>query len=676
MSGAARRALAAALALLFPLSCASPGPRSADPDRPRGPVLGDVDVEFRGNDTLWGFTLRRALSDFKDRPLEPGVIEDAAFALERYYGTRGFPFAKVSAKLGHEEGEVEPVVFFRIEEGARTEIASVRFMGNRRFKTEELEASLVARVYRWYEPHYIVEDELDDDAARLHDRYVVAGYIDARIGRIVSFDAGREAARVIWTIDEGDHYMLEGVEVTGQEAFDEAVLVRQTGLRRGVDFYPRRAVEVRDAIRDYYRDHGYAFAKVEVATEIDRAARTAIVRAHVAENGIWRYGRVGIRGNQVTQDSIIERELKLTPNALFSQQEIRAAEKRLYALGLFERVTTDVEPTPGRPGATDVTFDLLERPAGAVKFGLGYGSFDYVRASLAGSYDNLFGRALRVDARVTGSIRGIDSNVGFRDRALLGTPFRLDIDGYYVNRDVEVFTIERLGGTTFISFPVLPAVRLATGLRLEESTVTNVPTGAIVANNTERIFSGIVRLSRDGRDDPIEPRWGTFHEITYEEAGLFNILDADFSKVGAGAGYYATVGEVTFALGLHAGLIFPQEGKVPPIQERYFLGGDSTLRGFALNQVGQPNGGNAFLLGTIEARYTVYGPFALALFVDAGNVYPTPSRIALGDVQWSPGFGIRAKTPIGPLRLDVGFPVAPPPGNSYAQVWFAVGYPY
>jgi outer membrane protein insertion porin family len=677
------RGAALVLLLLVPAlfcSCAS-GPRTrrldgGPPHRPRPPRFSDAKIELRGNDTLWGFTLRGALADFEERVLTSAAVDDAAFTLERYYASRGFIFAGVAGRLGAND-EGKPLVRFTIHEGPRPSIASITFVGGSRMGEARLRAATGTRVHHWYGPSYVDADGLRDDQDRLENLYVAAGYIDARVGYIVTFDEDLERAHLIWSIDEGEHYMLEAISVFGNAAFSSADLVRATGLRRGVDYYPRRVFEVRAAIQSYYRDHGYAFAKVDVAAEVDRERRAAVLRATVDEGRTWRFGKLTIRGNDVTARSIIAREARFEPGELFSQAKVRETERRLYDLGIFERVDTDVTPSATEPGRADVAVTVRERPAGAIRVGAGYGSWEQFRGAIQGSYDNLFGRGIRIDGRAIGSFRGFTLNAGYRDIHLFGTPLRLDIDAYYEDRDVKVFTIQREGGTGFLSYPLIERVRIAAGTRVEHSKVTDVSTGALVERDTENLVSAIAKISRDGRDDPIEPRWGSYHEVAFEKAGVFDLGSADFSRLTAGASYFASApGGLTFALGLRGGVIFPQDGTEVPLQERFFLGGDSSLRGFGLNEVGDPNGGNVFVLGSLEVRKEVYGPLALAAFVDAGNVFDAPRDVDVTALRVTPGVGIRFRTPIGPLRLDIGFKADKKRDEDLTAVHFSVGYPF
>ena len=119
-------------------------------------------------------------------------------------------------------------------------------------------------------------------------------------------------------------------------------------------------------------------------------------------------------------------------------------------------------------------------------------------------------------------------------------------------------------------------------------------------------------------------------------------------------------------------------GREVPIQERFFLGGDASLRGFVQNEVGEPAGGNAFLVVSFEPRLRVFGPVAVAAFVDAGQVVPHYSRWKTYDMRVTPGAGLRVKTPIGPLRLDVGVPVdsRSREDGEGPEVHFSVGYPF
>src|SRR5439155_3234607 len=142
-----------------------------------------------------------------------------------------------------------------------------------------------------------------------------------------------------------------------------------------------------------------------------------------------------VHGNERTVRSVIARQVKLQQGQVFDQKRLRDAEERLYELGLFDRVSILPRPSTASADEADVDVEVTERPAGRVRFGGGYGTWDQLRGQVQASYANLFGRGIQVDARALASFRGYEVGAGLRDPAILGTRLRFALDTYYQDRD-------------------------------------------------------------------------------------------------------------------------------------------------------------------------------------------------------------------------------------------------
>jgi outer membrane protein insertion porin family len=663
--------------LVLAAGCGRPFTLGTDEEDPV--TFADADLHFDGNRHLWDYTLANAISDFGVRAVTSGSADDAAWSLTRYYQERGFPYAEVRSRL-RERDDGTPVVHFDVYEGPRPPVTSIHFAGNREVSDERLRKSVGLFEHRWYAPSWLNEARLDEDVDRLENVYRTRGYLDAHVQPLVTFRGVHPEAHILWRVSEGAHYTVAAITVTGNTILPARDIIAAAGVTLGADFYDRRLVEVREAVERLYQDGGHAFAKADASADIDRAAARVTIKINVDEGLPWRFGNIFVRGNVRTKTYIITREFDLSKGDPYAAKKVRDAERKLYELGLFDRIS--IERTPSEEGDrfADLTVNVRERQAGTVRVGGGWGSYDGPRVQLGASYLNLFGRGIQADGRILASLRGYQANVGLRDPFVLGTPLRFDLDLYYEDRDVRVFDIERRGGTAFLSYPAFPeligGLRVSAGVRIENSIVTDT-TGTAVAEDTLNLVSTIARIALDRRDDPIEPTYGSYHEISYEEAGVLELGEAEFSKLTATAAYFFTpIERLTIATAIRGGIIYDHHGHPIPIQERFFLGGDTSLRGFEQNEVGDPDGGSIFVLGSIEPRFTIVGPLAVAVFVDAGNVFQHYATVRLEDLRVTPGAGLRLKTPIGPLRLDVGVKADRRSGEDWGEVHFAVGQPF
>ncbi|MFN8007033.1 MAG: BamA/TamA family outer membrane protein [Terriglobia bacterium] len=203
---------------------------------------------------------------------------------------------------------------------------------------------------------------------------------------------------------------------------------------------------------------------------------------------------------------------------------------------------------------------------------------------------------------------------------------------------------------------------------------------------------GTLRLStfstawlRDTRDDPFEPQKGFFNTVNFSVASKAYGSEVNLMSVfGQTQMNRLVFGKTVLATSLRVGLKRPFGSTVEvPISERFFAGGSTTLRGFGLDlagpldpATGAPLGGNTLFIANIELRHPITDTFSIAPFYDAGNVFARIRDFQLAAFSNTLGMGFRYKTPFGPIRIDIGRNLAPPPGQPSTKVFFTIGNPF
>nr|MCU0257117.1 outer membrane protein assembly factor [Vicinamibacterales bacterium] len=205
-----------------------------------------------------------------------------------------------------------------------------------------------------------------------------------------------------------------------------------------------------------------------------------------------------------------------------------------------------------------------------------------------------------------------------------------------------------------------------------------VPEGEIGREYLPSTFAGpAASFVRDTRDDPLEPRKGTFLggdvQLSLPALGADGYVKAFFQA----SGFRPLSARTLLALNARVGVArtFGTDAPLLPQPDRFFAGGDYSLRGWAVDSVDY-EGGNALLLGSAEIRFDVGRSIALAAFTDSGNVYPVVSDMGLDDLLYSVGLGLRYKTAVGPLRVDWGYKLNRRPGEKPHELHFTVGHAF
>ncbi len=463
-------------------------------------------------------------------------------------------------------------------------------------------------------------------------------------------------------------------------------------MRAGVPYEARTLAVDRSRILSAYRNAGYLDAAVEPELHFSEDRAQVNVVFKVAPGPRALAGRVIVTGLVRTQERVVRRELRLDPGQPLSLDHILDGQKRLSALGLFERVSltplSDADPA----GARDVVVSLSEAPVTTVAYGVGYSERDLFRGSVEVTRRNLFGldRTLTAFGRV--AFRGQRFVLSFREPYFLGR--RRDFFGtaFYDDEDRTTFDFTRIGGIAQTTRRFGESRALILRLTYQATDVFNVEVPVEEIDREFRTYTlagPSVSVVQDSRDNPLDARRG--HFLSADVQVSVRVLGgAQFGKAFVQAARYTRLRrELSVALSARLGVAATFGKEAPeelPLPERFFAGGDYTIRGFAIDTAGPqavgtddelfPTGGNGLLLANAELRRDVGRALTLAAFLDVGNVYPLVSDMSLSDLRYSAGLGFRYRTPLGPLRLDWGVKLNPRPGESGYRFHLTVGNAY
>ena len=302
------------------------------------------------------------------------------------------------------------------------------------------------------------------------------------------------------------------------------------------------------------------------------------------------------------------------------------------------------------------------------------------------SQRNLFGRGQEAFLRFRIGAESRLGLVGFTEPYLFDIPLRAGFDIYDRVREYEDFTEERLGGDIRASYPLTEYLTLSGLYRLEEVDITDISEFASEDLKKEEgtKLNSVVEfgLIRDSRDNIFEPNRGSRNSLEFSFAGLGG--DTEFYKFVAESSWFIPlpVFNLVWAVRGLVGLVEGYGGQEVPIFERFFLGGATTLRGQGTREVsprdaaGERIGGDKELLFSTELLIPIFPRFRVALFFDAGNAYGFGTDFDPTDLRLGAGAGVRFFSPLGPLRLDLGYNLDREPGEKEFQVHFTVGSPF
>ena len=581
-----------------------------------------------------------------------------------------------------------------LEAGREWRLRALVFRGNHALATDELRRALVTGERPWYQRWRVWRPapEFDPvafraDLERLRRLYRSRGYYQARVAHDLELPAEGDALTAVVYIDEGPPVVVEEVAVSlGGTALAPAERERLLGalpIARGAVFGEDAYERAVAYLRAYYRERGFARARVRKRARVDVRQGRARVAYEVASGPPSVFGEVRVAGTRAVDPEVVRRELAFRQGDPFKASLLGRTRANLMALRLFRTIRIDEDKS--RDPRVAVRIRVIEAPRHEVRFGVGYDTEEQLRG-LAGwrDYDFLGGaRQLGFTARASFLRRSIAAD--FLQPHFPGTHQRVRLIVSEDQEDEETYTNDRARFTPRLELEPLPALTAYAFYRLEYDSLSGV--NRMVARRLPDLapHSGLlsgVGLGADWNwtDDLLDPTRGWVTSASVEPVGGF--LGGKFSFVrlqGEGRRYQPLVADLAAAFRLRLGAEEPFGGsRDVPLFERLYAGGIGSVRGYERRHVGpliedDPIGGRSLVEGSAELRHPVTERLGAAVFADAGQVSLRSFDFPLDDLRYGFGFGVRYKSPVGPLRVDLGFPLEPPRGDARWQLHLSVG---
>ncbi|MEE8147423.1 MAG: outer membrane protein assembly factor BamA, partial [Longimicrobiales bacterium] len=334
------------------------------------------EVQVVGNKLIPDQDLLAAARVARGVPIDPFLIEQAKRAMETLYRERGHYLTTVNV----DESELEEtgILFFRVIEGPRVKVRAIEFEGNTAFSDRELHSEIQTRtampVFRRGE---LDEERLIDDVAALVRFYTGDGFLDVRVDRTIDISPDSTEAKVTFLIVEGRRYILRSVQTDPDplRVFSREQIEAMLTIKPGDVYSRRKILTSRQVIRDAYGLMGYLDVSIN-ATELRSGEQPEVdLLLEMNEGRQYKVGLIGVKGNSLTRDTVIRRNVHLQPGRPFDAREIQRSADRIRRTRLFGDVDITVqEPDPGNPDYRDVLVEVKEANTGSVNFGVAAGS--------------------------------------------------------------------------------------------------------------------------------------------------------------------------------------------------------------------------------------------------------------------------------------------------------------
>lgn len=587
--------------------------------------------------------------------------EDAAWSMEQHLLGEGYHGATVDFEV------VDQVAVFRVQEGGRAILSCIQLLGTRCLEQESLleyfdlsGAELLGLGPVVYDPRNI-----EDGIEQIEREYRLHGFQHVKVHEPVEhWNAERDCVRITIQIDEDCRTCVRDVRFEG-------VRPCELGLR-GRPYNERLPYEAAGRVRSGLLARGRQFATVKGKGHVTRGpdgcrADIDIVAVpgpcvRVEDICLRRLGRT----NRVFARSLVP----LRRGDVLYQGKLDQAQENFFRAGIFRSVHAEVVPTG--PNTADLVFELPEIEARSVELQAGWGSYEMARGSIRYIDRNLLGIGRRFEAESRAHLKGWAGELDLIDPWIFGPDRTLLLHAGYERREEPSYTSTRVELSAAVEVVVGENCRFTGGYRFRTEKATDIEGELDEATlggflNTAGIF---LEFEYDTRDNVMLPTRGTRVELgTFWSSPTLG-ADLDYLELYGRVVYVIPLGDVVLAIGAAARVKEILDGMATlPIQERYFLGGESNVRSFCESELGpvdddgDPIGGLTAAHAHAELRFPLgFGEFYGAVFYDVGLVNEQSFDFS-GPFGHAIGAGLRYYFPFGPVRLDVAYN----PGDRFAS---------
>jgi outer membrane protein assembly factor BamA len=719
--------------------------------------------------------LKKLVPVYQEGSVDVDLLEEGKRNIRERLERQGYFDAEVEYATATKEAKqsggrkgTEEVITYTVERGSRHKLVGIEIEGNHYFSTDLLRSRL--QVYgagfatRGRFSRRLVESDRDS----LLNLYLSNGFLDAKV-EVQTLDnyKGSEGELLIrFVIQEGKQTRVASLSIEGNHAFKEEELLPVTSSTPGQPYSDYNVATDRDNILALYYNDGFPNARFSAtatpappdatpaagdsakgntppkegarksanaksgSAEVQPGALMSLTY-HIEEGSQTRVKRILVTGYNHTRPGVIRREIRVQPNAPLREGEVVDSQRRLYNLGVFNRVTIE----PQNPNGTDTNKDVMVLVEEAKRYTIAYGGgFEVqrlasttnptgselqaaVRGILEISKLNVTGRGDSLSLKLRGSTIEDRALLTYSDPNTFANPHYTFQANIYTEKsqDINTFTEARYEGSVQLTDKVTRFTTLQYHYAFRRVVVSNLnntvaPEEIPLFEQPTLVSEFGVTWARDARDNPADATRGNFNSADFGIADTGIGSSASFLRFLLQNSTYHPIGRrFSFARSVRFGILEPYRDTVSlafppqttpvqliPLPERFFAGGGTSLRGFALNQAGPrdsagfPVGGQALLTFNQEFRFPMRLPYigtALsgALFYDGGNVYSRLGRITFRSSPPKPifnpanptmcqfnctnelnyfahtvGIGFRYSTPVGPIRIDLGFPINRP----------------
>lgn len=648
------------------------------------------------------------------------AVERVTQELIRQYNNRGKYNVRITPSVKPlDRNRVD--VTITIAEGKAAKIKHLNVVGNQSYSDEDIRKDFELDTTNWLSWYrrddQYSREKLSGDLEKLRSFYLDRGHVDFDVESTqVSVSPDRRNVYVTANVSEGPIYTVGKVRLTGKFVVGEDVLQRLVMFKSGETFSRKKLEQTSEYIQKLLGNFGYAFANVSPLPNIDREKRIVDITMLVDPGKRVYVRRISFEGNTKTLDEVLRREMRQFEGGWYNQASIDRSKVRLERLGFFKKVEIETPKVAGSDDQVDVVVKVEEQQTGNFQFGVGYSELQGAILSVALSFDNFLGTGNRVGFAVS------NNRIYKRFDASYYDPYYTDegvsrgfnvsyreLDSGQANLASYTSNVGQIGLN--YGLPLSEYDRINFRLALDHTDIDIFPgltpdeyIPYVFDNNTFNSWRLETSWFRDSRNRFFSPTAGSltkltgelvlppselqYYKINAQYQRYFPLTQAFTLMVNGELGYGNTYkGSKTNPVTDSEGRIISGERLGFPFFENFYSGGVRSVRGFRDNTLGPrlmsgsellPVGGALSVIGNVEFLFPT--PFAkgadtirLGAFFDVGNVYKDFDDFDAGELRYSAGLTMQWRAPVGPIVINLAYPLNAKEGDDVERIQFSFG---
>ncbi|WKZ56821.1 MAG: outer membrane protein assembly factor BamA [Bdellovibrionota bacterium] len=657
----------------------------------------------KGNDNLDESDIAEIVIFEGRRFLDRSKLDAQIRRVVSTYQGRGFYDASVEyAVTPVGDGQVD--LTLNVTEGQRYKIKRIDVRGLKELDEDDILETIQTKDYRWWSSWLfgtgrVNQEMLENDKGLIRQYLLDQGFIDGSVSDPMVEKHEDNRLVVIFEVDEGQRYSISELTASG-DLIDGSIETTLEGIRSAVGetFSATKIREDSFTISDKFTDRGYAFANVVPDTRINRAEHAVSIDFRTVQGKEVQVNRINIRGNDKSYDNVIRRTLTINEQEKYSSSKIKRSQTLLQRQGFYEEVNISTQPTD-RDDQVDLDVTVREAATGSFSAGAGFSSSDGALFNARLAENNLWGTGRRAVFNVDIGTERDNISISLTDDRLYDSFWSLGGELYKTDREFSDFDREIAGAAMTLGYPLeqigpewLEDVSFSLRYAYEEVDITDVDeedaADFVIDSEGSTTVSGITpRLTRSTINNPLNPTSGSRQSLGIEIAGLG--AEAEYYLIDARNQWYYPLakgdwGELTFSWRTSFGYGEGSGGDPLPLFRRFFPGGINSVRGFESRTLGPKDedgneyGGSKELVNNVEVIFPLINSAGLrgVAFYDVGEAFDDDKSIDIGELRQAYGFGIRWTSPLGPIRVEFGFPIDREEGEDSPVTLFAFGAPF